>query len=380
MKSIYLDNAATTKVDKKVVKTMLPYFNENYGNASSPHEKGKDAKNAIETARETISKKINADKNEIYFTSGSTESNNWAIKGLFYENFPRKNHIITSKIEHDAILNTLKYLKTKGAKVTYLDVDSEGKIKLEDLKNNITNKTFLVTVMHANNEIGTIEPIQEIGKICKEKNILFHTDATQSFTKIPIDVKKMNLDLLSISSHKIHGPKGVGALYIKNNTKIEPLLHGGGHERNMRSGTENVPGIVGFAKAIEISNEKENKRIENLRNKIIEKLPKLISDIKINGSIKNRLPNNINVTIKEAEGEAIGNYLETKRIYISTGSACSTNTKANSHVLKAIGLNEKEQNSTIRITLSKYTTQKEINYFLKVLPEIINKLRKLKVK
>ena len=192
--------------------------------------------------------------------------------------------------------------------------------------------------------------------------------------------KKMNLDLLSISSHKIHGPKGVGALYIKNNTKIEPLLHGGGHERNMRSGTENVPGIVGFAKAIEISNEKENKRIENLRNKIIEKLPKLISDIKINGSIKNRLPNNINVTIKEAEGEAIGNYLETKRIYISTGSACSTNTKANSHVLKAIGLNEKEQNSTIRITLSKYTTQKEINYFLKVLPEIINKLRKLKVK
>ena len=381
MKPIYLDNAATTKVDERVVKAMLSSLKENYGNASSVHKKGAEAKEEIESARKVISKKINSAEDEIYFTSGSTESNNLSIKGLFYKNFPKKKHIITSKIEHDAVLETLKYLESKGAKVTYLDVDSEGFVDIKKLEKSITKETFLVTIMHANNEIGTIQPINEIGKICKEKKILFHTDATQSFTKIPIDVKKMNIDLLSVSSHKIHGPKGVGCLYIRKGVEIEPLLHGGGHERGIRSGTENVPGIVGFSKAVLISNEKDNLRIKKLRDKTISKIPKLISDVKLNGPPGElRLQNNINFSIEGVEGEAVGSYLESKGIYVSTGSACSSNTHSGSHVLDAIGLDRKEQDSAIRITLSKYTTEKEINYFLKVLPEIVEKLRGLRIK
>lgn len=375
---VYLDNASTTKVDEKVLKEMIPFFTENYGNASSLHIKGSESKNAIEKVRRQISSKLNCDEKEIYFTSGATESNNLALKGLFLKNFPEKNHIITSKIEHDSILETCKYLEKQGAKVTYLDVDKEGFINLEQLNKSITEKTFLISIMQANNEIGTIQDLEQIGKIAKEKNILFHTDATQSFTKIPINVKKMNIDLLSASSHKIHGPKGVGFIYIKEKTKIEPLLHGGGHERKMRSGTENIPGIVGFGKAIEISNEKENAKISKLRDKLIQGILNSITQTKLNGPKGNkRLPNNVNISFTNVEGEAIGGYLENKGIYVSTGSACMSNTLSSSHVLKAIGLTDLEQNSSIRLSLSKYTTQKEINYVLKTLPEIITKLRKL---
>lgn len=375
---IYLDSAATTRVDDKVLKAMLPYFTEHYGNASSLHLEGAESKNALSSARKIIAKFINADSKEIYFTSGATESNNWALKGLFWKNYPKKNHIITSKIEHDAILNTCKWLEKQGAKITYLDVDKEGFIDLEQLKKSITDKTFLVSIMHGNNEIGTIQPIEKIGKICKEKNVLFHTDATQSLTKTEINVKKMNIDLLSASSHKIHGPKGVGMLYIKEGIEIEPLMHGGGHERKHRSGTENIPGIVGFAKAVDTVSQKELKQITKLRDKLIDGILNTIPDTKLNGPTKeNRLAHNVNISFTNVEGEAVGGYLENEGIFVSTGSACMSNTLSSSHVLKALNLTDLEQNSSIRFSLSKYTTEKEIDYVLKKLPKIIEKLRRL---
>jgi cysteine desulfurase len=375
---VYLDNAATTKVDEKVIKEMIPYFNVNYGNASSLHLKGNEAKKALENSRKIIAKSINAKTNEIYFTSGSTESNNWALKGLFWENYPNKNHIITTKIEHDAILNTCKWLEKQGAKVTYLDVDEKGFIDINELKNSINQKTFLVSIIHGNNEIGTIQDLFSIGKICKEKNILFHTDATQSFTKTELDIKKMNLDLVSVNSHKIHGPKGVGALYIKEGIKISPLMHGGNHEKKMRSGTENIPGIVGFAKAVSLHNFKSLKKMIFLRNKLIDGILSSIPNTKLNGAKKeNRLANNVNISFMNVEGEAIGGYLENQGIFVSTGSACMSNTLSGSHVLKALKLSPLEQNSSIRFSLSKYTTEKEIDYVLKKLPGIISKLRKL---
>jgi len=380
MKPIYLDNAATTKIDKEVLKTMRPYFKEFYGNASSVHLKGQESKLAIESARKIIAKSIGAKTNEIYFTSGGTESNNWALKGTFWKNFPKKNHIITTKIEHDCILNTCKWLEKQGAKLTYLNVDKEGFIDVEELKKSITKKTFIVSIIHGNNEIGTIQNLEEIGKICKNKEILFHTDAAQSFTKIPLNVKKNNLSLVTINSHKIYGPKGVGALFIKEGTKIDPLHHGGGHERNLRSGTENVAGIVGFSEAIEISKKIDFKKMKKLRDALIEGILKKIPNTKLNGPKgENRLPNNVNISFKDVEGEAIGAYLENKKIYVSTGSACMSNTNAQSHVLKAIGLSPQEQDASIRFTLSKDTKMKEINYVLKVLPEIIKKLRKIKL-
>jgi cysteine desulfurase len=375
MKPIYLDNAATTKVDDKVLKEMFPYFQDLYGNASSLHMQGTEAKTVLEKSRKTIAKSLNTNSSEIYFTSGGTESNNWALKGLFWQN-PNKNHIITTKIEHDCIINTCKWLEKQGAKITYLSVDKEGFIDLKELENAITNKTLLVSIIHGNNEIGTIQDLEAIGKITKEKNILFHTDACQSYTKIPINVKKMNLDLVTINSHKIHGPKGVGALYIKDGIKIQPLLHGGGHEKQKRSGTENIPGVVGFAKAVEVAKEKEFKTMEKLRNKLIDGILTNIDKTKLNGP-KERLPNNVNISFTNVEGEAIGGYLENKNIFVSTGSACMSNTLSSSHVLKALNLSDLEQNSSIRFSISKYTTEKEIDYILKVLPNIIKKLRRL---
>ncbi|MEA3414490.1 MAG: cysteine desulfurase family protein [Nanoarchaeota archaeon] len=398
---IYLDNAATTKVDDKVLKAMLPYFTKEYGNASSLHMQGTEAKTALEKARKIIAKKINTKSSEIYFTSGGTEANNWALKGLFWENYPNKNHIITTKIEHDATLNTCKWLETQGAKITYLNVDKQGFIDLKELENSITPKTILVSIIHGNNEIGTIQDLKKIGEICKKKNILFHTDATQSFTKTELNVKKMNLNLVSINSHKIHGPKGVGALYIKEGIKITPLMHGGGHEKKARSGTENISGIVGFGKAIEIKNTphstylnlqnrgtKDIEKMKILRNKLIKEILEKIPNTKLNGPYPTlnkesslleakRLPNNINISFKNVEGEAVGGYLENQGILVSTGSACMSNTLASSHVLKAIGLSDLEQNSSIRFSLSKYTTEKEINYLMKKLPNIIKKLRRL---
>ncbi len=377
-KEIYLDNAATTKVDERVLKEMSPYFDEKFGNASSVHAKGREAKEAMEKARKIIAKSINAKTNEIYFTSGGTEANNWALKGLFFENKDKgKNHLITSKIDHDCVLNTCKWLETQGAKITYLDVDSEGFIDLNQLKNSITEKTILVSVIHGNNEVGTIQKMEEIGKICKEKNVLFHTDACQSFTKTELDVKKMNLDLVTLNAHKIHGPKGVGALYVRDGVKITPFFHGGGHERKFRSGTENVSGIVGFGKSVEIANEKDIKKMKILRDKLIEGILK-IENVRLNGPVGDeRLCNNINVSFNNIEGEAIGGYLEQKNILTSTGSACASHSLESSHVLKAIGLTPVESNSSIRISISKFTTDEEVEYFLEVLPSIVNKLRRL---
>ena len=375
MKPIYFDNAASTKVDAEVLKSMLPYFSEEYGNASSVHALGQNARQALEKSRRTIAREINAKRNEIVFTSGGTESNNFALKGLFFENFPKKNHIIVSKIEHDCILNTCKWLETRGAKITYLDVDEKGFVNLEELKNSITDKTFLVSIIHANNEIGTIQDLELIGKICKDKKVLFHTDACQSFTKVDLNVKKMNLDLMSLNSHKIHGPKGVGVLFIKEGTKITPLMHGGGHEHKLRSGTENISGIVGFAKAVEISKKKDIEKMKKLRDKIIKGILE-IENTKLNGPRENRLCNNINVCFNNVEGEAIGGYLENEGIYTSTGSACASHSLESSHVLKAIKLTPLQINSSIRISINKYTTEKEVDYFLDKIFSIIKKLRR----
>jgi len=376
MKKIYLDNAATTKVDKRVVETMLPYFSEKYGNASSQHLMGQEAKNALEKSRRIIAKSIGAKTSEIIFTSGGTESNNFTIKGLFFSHYPEKNHIITTKIEHDCVLNTCKWLETKGAKVTYLDVDKEGFVNIQDIENAITDKTILVSVIHGNNEVGTIQDLESIGKICKEKNILFHTDACQSFTKLELNVKKQNLDFVTLNAHKIHGPKGVGVLYMKDDTKITPLAHGGGHERKLRSGTENISGIVGFAKAVEIAKSKDVEYMENLRDKLIEGLLK-IPNVKLNGPRKSRLCNNINVSFNNVEGESVGGYLENLGIYVSTGSACMSHSLEPSHVLKAIGLPPIQSNSSLRISLSRYTTEEDIDYVLNSIEKIVQKLRRI---
>ncbi|MEK6757876.1 MAG: cysteine desulfurase family protein [Nanoarchaeota archaeon] len=376
-RQIYFDNAASTKVDEEVVKEMLPYFTEKYGNPSSQHTKGQEAKEALDDARKKIAKSINAKTHELIFTSGGTESNNLALKGLFYSNYPEKNHIITTKIEHDCVLNACKWLEKQGAKVTYLDVDKEGFVNPEAIKNAITNKTFVVSIIHGNNEVGTIQDLEKIGKICKEKGVLFHTDACQGYTKTLVDVKKQNLDLVTLNSHKIHGPKGVGALYIKDGIKITPIAHGGGHERKLRSGTENIPGIVGFAKSSEILTKKEIKKMVELRDKLIEGILK-IPDTRLNGSRgEKRICNNVNVSFNNIEGEAIGGYLENLGICTSTGSACMSHSLEPSHVLMALGLTHVQANSSLRISISKYTTEEEVNYFLQELPKIVEKLRRI---
>ena len=376
MKKIYLDNAATTKVDDEVLKAMLPYFTEKYGNASSVHLKGQEAKNAMEKGRRIIAKSISARTPEIIFTSGGTESNNFALKGLFFNNYPEKNHIITTKVEHDCILNSCKWLEKQGAKITYLDVNKEGFVNPKDIEKAITDKTIVVSIIHGNNEIGTIQNLETIGKICKDKDVLFHTDACQSFTKVSINVKKQNLDLVTLNAHKIHGPKGVGALYLRESIKITPLIHGGGHERKLRSGTENVSGIVGFAKAVKISKIKDVKRMAGLRDKLIKGILK-IPNVKLNGPIKNRLCNNVDVSFNNIEGEAVGGYLENFGIYTSTGSACTSHSLEQSHVLTAIGLSPIQVNSSLRISISKYTTEEDVNYVLEKLPAVVTKLRRI---
>ncbi|MEJ2267961.1 MAG: cysteine desulfurase family protein [Nanoarchaeota archaeon] len=379
MKQIYLDNAATTKVDEKVLKIMIPYFSEKYGNASSIHYKGREANEALERSRRIIAKSIGAKSKEIIFTSGGTESNNFVLKSLFFwnkENNTGKNHIITTKIEHDCVLNSCKWLEREGAKITYLDVNEKGFINLENLKNAITPETIIVSVIHGNNEIGTIQDLKKIGEICREKNVLFHTDACQSFTKVPINVKEQNLDLVTLNSHKIHGPKGVGALYICEGIEIIPLMHGGGHERHLRSGTENISGIVGFAKAVKIANRKDIEKMTELRDKLIEGILK-IENTHLNGSREKRLCNNVNVCFNNIEGESIGGYLERYGICTSTGSACASHSLETSHVLKAIGLKPVQSNSSIRMSLSKYTTEEEIDFVLDKLQKVVNKLRRM---
>ena len=374
---VYLDNGATTKVAEEVLQEILPYFTVKYGNASSLHSFGQEAKKALEEARDIIAKQINASPQEIVFTSGGSEANNTAIKGVAYANKDKGNHIITSKIEHPSVFGTLNDLQKDGFKITYLNVDEEGFVDLEQLKREINENTILVTIMHANNEIGTIEPIEEIGKICMEKNIPFHTDAVQSFTKVPLDVKKMNIDLASFSAHKIHGPKGVGALYIKKGTKIKKLIHGGSQEASLRAGTENIAGIVGFAKAATLTTKRDTEKITELRDSFIREIEKQIPEVKLNGPRKNRLCNNINISFKFIEGEGLLMRLDLERIAVSTGSACSQRDLKPSYVLLSIGLNHVTSHGSIRFTLSRYTTEKEMGYTIQKLKKIVADLRKI---
>ena len=376
---IYLDHAATTPVRKEVLEEMQPYFSKKYGNASSLHALGREASRALQEARAKVADVINAMPEEIYFTSGGSEADNTAVKGLAFANKDKGNHIIISSIEHDAVLNTCKFLEQNGFEVTYLPVDKYGFVDCEDIERVITKKTILISVMHANNEIGTIEPIANIGSLAQEKGVYFHTDAVQTFGKIPIDVEKMGIDLLSASSHKIYGPKGVGALYVKKGIEIQPLIHGGGHENGLRSGTENVAGIAGFGKAAELAeNERavEAGREIKLRDKLIKGALK-IKNSYLNGHPTNRLPNNANFSFKFIEGEGLVLDLDGYGIASSTGSACSTKSLEPSHVLLAIGLKHEEAHGSLRLTLGRDTKDKDIDYVLKVLPKSVERLRKI---
>jgi cysteine desulfurase len=374
-KKIYLDNGATTMMDPKVVEAMNLYFTEKYGNASSSHSLGQEAKTALEDARKRIAKTINANPEEIIFTSGGTESNNMAIKEIAFANKDQGNHIITTKIEHKCVLNSCKLLEECGFTVTYLNVDKDGFVNPKDLENAITDKTILVSIIHGNNEIGTIQDLKTLGDVCKKYNVYFHTDACQSYTKVDINTKILPIDLITLNAHKIHGPKGVGVLYIRKNTKIQPLMHGGGQESDLRSGTENISGIVGFAKATELPSNKHVQHMTKLRDKLIKGILE-IPNTRLNGP-KDRLCNNVNVSFNSIEGEAIGGYLDQEGICSSTGSACSETTLEPSYVLRAIGLSHQESNGSLRLTLSRFTTEEEIDKTLEVLPDIVKKLRKM---
>ena len=370
---IYLDNAATTQVAKEVFNSMKPYLTEKYGNASSLHSFGEEANKALTNSRKIIAEKLKANQEEIIFTSGGTESNNLAILGIAHNYREKGNHIITTKFEHPSVLETCKALEKEGFNITYLNLNREGFINLNELKNSINSKTILVSVMHANNEIGTVQDLKEIYKICKSKNAIFHTDAVQSFCKA--DLNSEMADLISISPHKIHGPKGIGALYVKKGIMLKKLLHGGKHEFNLRPGTENIPSAVGFAKATALITNKDIERMSGLRNKLISEILK-IKDTWLNGS-KKRLCNNANISFKYIEGESILMYLNEKGIAVSTGSACAAKELKPSHVLLAIGLKQEDAHGSIRFTLSRYTTEKEIDYVIKVLPGIVKQLREM---
>lgn len=380
MDRIYLDNAATTPVDKRVLEAMLPYYSDVFGNPSSPYSYGQEAKKAIEEAREKVAKALGADSDEIYFTSGGSESDNWALKGVAYALKDKGNHIITTEIEHHAVLNTCRYLEKEGFKVTYLPVDEYGLVKPEDLKKAITDKTILVSIMFANNEIGTIEPIEELVKIAHEKNVYFHTDAVQAVGNIPIDVKKLDVDLLSLSAHKIYGPKGVGALYIKKGVKIHSLIQGGTQERNRRAGTENVPGIVGLGEAIELITKDLDSHINKLtflRDKLINGILEKIPYARLNGHPTKRLPGNVNVSFEFIDGESLILNLDMEGICASSGSACTSGSLEPSHVLLAIGRSRELARGSLRLTIGKDNTEEDIDKVLEVLPQIIKRLRSI---
>lgn len=376
-REIYMDYAATTFVKPEVLKEMNPYFTEYFGNPSSVYYISRKTKMAIVKARESVSKTINANKDEIFFTSGGSEADNWAIKGIALANGNKGRHIITTKIEHHAVLNTCRYLEKHGFEISYLQVDKSGRVNLESLRKAIREDTILVSVMFANNEIGTLEPIEEIGKLCREKGILFHTDAVQAVGNVPIDVQKMNIDLLSMAAHKFYGPKGMGALYIKKGIKIDGLIQGGSQERGRRAGTENIPGIVGMGKALSLASEnmnEESKRLTYLRDRLIDGLLK-IPGTRLNGDRTNRLPGNVNVTFDSVDGEVLVMALDDIGIYASTGSACSAGSIEPSHVLTAIGLSDKNAKSSLRLTLGAKTTEEDVDYAVSSLNEIISKLR-----
>ena len=374
----YFDHAATTAVNKEVLEAMLPYFTKEYGNASSMYSISRRARKAVEEARQKVAQAINAKPNEIYFTSGGSESDNLAIKGIAYANRNKGNHIITCKIEHHAVLETCKTLEKEGFEVTYLDVDDKGFIHLDDLEKAIKPNTILITIMFANNEIGTIEPIKGIGEIAKKHNIYFHTDCVQAIGNVKIDVQDMNIDSLSISGHKLYGPKGIGVLYVKQGIEFQKIQNGGHQENNKRAGTENVPGIVGIGKAIEIAYrdfEENEKHLKELRDFFFNEIEKRIPDIKINGDREKRLPGNCNVSFANIDAEELLMKLDEKGICASAGSACSTGSTEISHVLKAIGLLEKTALGTLRITFGKENTIEDVEFLIKTIEEIVKMIR-----
>ena len=378
MNMIYLDNAATTKTAPEVVDAMIPYFTEHFGNPSTIYGLGASCKKAVTDARQIIAGALGSKPEEIYFTAGGSESDNWAIKATAEAYAQKGKHIITSKIEHHAVLHTCEYLEKKGFEITYLDVDDKGMVRLEDLEAAIRPDTILISIMFANNEIGTIEPIAAIGKLAKERGVLFHTDAVQAFGQVPIDVNEMNIDMLSASGHKLNGPKGIGFLYIRTGIKIRSFVHGGAQERSRRAGTENVPGIVGLGAAVEralrIMEEKTAKEIE-LRDYLIERIEKEIPHCWLNGHRSERLPNNVNFSFRFIEGESMLIMLDMKGICASSGSACTSGSLDPSHVLLAIGLKHEEAHGSLRLTLSEENTKEELDFVVEELKQIIQRLR-----
>ena len=380
MQTVYLDNSATTKTDEVVIKEMLPYLTEYYGNPSSIYKIGRENKKAVEDAREKVAKVLNCEPSEIYFTAGGSESDNTAIRGIAYSYKNKGNHIITSKIEHPAVLETCKQLEKEGFEVSYIGVNEKGILNIDELKNEIKPTTTLISIMFANNEIGTIQPIKEIGQIAKENNIYFHTDAVQAIGSVKIDVKEMNIDSLSMSAHKFYGPKGIGVLYVRKGIRFNKFINGGHQERNKRAGTENVAGIVGLGKAIEIAYkdlDEHNKKIKELRDYYVEQVKEKIPYIKINGDMKKRLPGNSNISFKFIEGEGLLLNLDLKGICASSGSACTSGSLDPSHVLLAIGLPHEIAHGSLRISIGKYNTKEEIDYLVENLVEIVNRLREM---
>ncbi len=377
-KMIYMDHSATTPVKKEVLEEMLPYFSEFYGNPSSVYALSNHSRLAIDKARERVAKAIGAKKTEVFFTGGGSEADNWALKGVAYKNKDKGNHIITTKIEHHAILHTCEYLEQQGFQVTYLDVDEYGMISLEELEKAITEKTILISIMFANNEIGTIQPVKEIGELAKKQGVLFHTDAVQAVGSLPIDVKEMNIDLLSMSAHKLYGPKGVGALYIRQGTKIDPLIAGGAQEKNKRAGTENTPGIVGLGKAIELAYEhlEENTTyLISLRERLIKGIKERIPYVRLNGHPEKRLPGNANFCFQFIEGEALLLSLDMVGIAGSSGSACTSGSLDPSHVLLAIGLPHEIAHGSLRLSLGTGNTEEEVDFAVEKLVGIVDRLR-----
>lgn len=377
---IYLDNAATTRVKKEVVESMIPYFEEKFANPNSIYKISREVSKEVELARKTLADTIGCTPNEIYFTSGGCEADNWAIKGIALSRKNKGKHIITSKIEHHAILEACKSLESLGFEITYLNVDEDGLINLEELENSIREDTILVSIMAANNEIGTIEPIKEIGDICKSHNVLFHTDAVQAYGNLDINVSVMNIDLLSTSAHKIHGPKGIGFLYIKRGTLISPLIHGGSQERGIRGGTTNSAYVIGFAKSAELKfkdKEKNNEYVLNLRNHLIDRVMNEIPYTRLNGSKEHRLPGNANFSFRFIEGEGMLLKLDAKEIYASSGSACTSGSLDPSHVLLAIGLPHEIAHGSLRISINEENTLEEIDYVVDELKKIIEDLRSM---
>lgn len=377
---IYMDHSSSTPTNQKVIEAMAPYFNKYYGNPLSLYALAQESAKAREAAREKVAKLLNAKVGEIIFTSGGTEANNFAIKGVAFANENRGNHIITSKIEHHSVLNTCKWLEKRGFNVSYIGVDKYGIVDLDELENSITDKTILITIMHANNEVGTIEPLSEIARVAKDNNIYLHTDAVQTVGKVKVEVNELGVALLTLSGHKFYGPKGVGALFIKKGTKIDPLLHGGHHEQNKRAGTENVPGIVGLGVACEIAMEEmgeENKRLRDLRDSLEEGLTERIEDVIVNGHPEKRLSGVLNICIKHIEGESMLLHLDNNSIAASSGSACTSGSLEPSHVLRAMGIPPEVAHGSLRFSLGHSNTIHDVNKVIEVLPQIVKKLREM---